>query len=234
MAFSLYQSLKTVPADLKEAARQLPPHGLAALLAAGGAVRHARPGLEHHDVDVGRLVLRRRLRGDLGRRQHAGSCRASAPMSRWRMEQRDIVAVVLGDRGDAGGDPGLRPAAVPPAGRLVGQVPLRDDRRRDRRRSLAAAADAAHAAAEPAGRCRRRYASRHSAACALALPAAPGAAGHATVARWSMRCGSWCSLAVLAWALAQIVGFVVRGPELERPAAGGRARADHAGPRRRC
>ena len=39
MAFSLYQSLKTVPADLTEAARQLPPHRLAALLAAGGAVR---------------------------------------------------------------------------------------------------------------------------------------------------------------------------------------------------
>ena len=39
MAFSLYQSLKTVPADLEEAARQLPPDRLAAVLAAGGAVR---------------------------------------------------------------------------------------------------------------------------------------------------------------------------------------------------
>ena len=50
--------------DLDEAARQLPPLRLAALLAARGAVRHARPDLEHHDVDVGRLVLRGRVGGD--------------------------------------------------------------------------------------------------------------------------------------------------------------------------
>ena len=42
MAFSLYQSLKTVPADLKEAADQLPPDAVAALLAARGAVRARR------------------------------------------------------------------------------------------------------------------------------------------------------------------------------------------------
>ena len=47
---------------------QLPLLGLAALLAAGGALRHAGPHLEHDDVDVRRLVLRRRLRGDHGRR----------------------------------------------------------------------------------------------------------------------------------------------------------------------
>ena len=70
MAFSLYQSLKTVPADLKEAADSFHLIAMAAVLAARGAVRHARSGLEHHDVDVRRLVLRRRIRGDVGRRQH--------------------------------------------------------------------------------------------------------------------------------------------------------------------
>ena len=75
MAFSLYQSLKTVPADLIEAADQLPPHRLAALLAAGGAVRRPRPGVEHHDVDVRRLVLRRRVGGGVGRRQHLETAR---------------------------------------------------------------------------------------------------------------------------------------------------------------
>ena len=88
MAFSLYQSLKTVPADLKEAADSFHLTRMAALLAAGGAVRHARPGLEHHDVDVRRLVLRRRVRGGVGRRQHleaAGHrllCRAGAGAAR--------------------------------------------------------------------------------------------------------------------------------------------------------
>ena len=42
MAFSLYQSLKTVPADLKEAADSFHLTRLAALLAAGGAVRRSR------------------------------------------------------------------------------------------------------------------------------------------------------------------------------------------------
>ena len=49
------------------------------------------------------------------------------------LEQRDILRGVLRDRRDAGGDPALRPVAVPPAGRLVGEVPLRDHRRRDSR-----------------------------------------------------------------------------------------------------
>ena len=70
MAFSMFQSLRTVPTDLDGGGGQLPPHRLATLLAAGGAVRHARPGVEHHDVDVRRLVLRGRLGGDLGRQQH--------------------------------------------------------------------------------------------------------------------------------------------------------------------
>ena len=42
MTFSFYQSLRTVPRDLEEATRQFPLLGVAALLAARSAVRHAR------------------------------------------------------------------------------------------------------------------------------------------------------------------------------------------------
>ena len=64
MTFSVYQSFRTVPVELIEAARMYPPVDLAAVLAARGAACDAGPRLEHDDVGVGRLVLRRRLRGD--------------------------------------------------------------------------------------------------------------------------------------------------------------------------
>ena len=75
MAFSFYQSLRTVPRDLDEVSRHFRLSPLAALLAARGAVRDARPDLEHHDVDVGRLVLRGRLGGDHGRRHDRQAAR---------------------------------------------------------------------------------------------------------------------------------------------------------------
>ena len=192
MAFSLYQSLKTVPADLKEAADSF--HLTAWQRFWRLEVPFATPG----------LVWNTMMSMSGGWFFVVASEAVSVGDNTWKLpgigsyvalalEQRDILAVLLRHRGDAGGDPGVRPVAVPPAGRLVGEVPLRDDRRRDRRRSLAAAADAAHAAAEPAGRCDRRCASRRSAACALAFGLRRGAAEHAAVARWSMRSGSWCS-----------------------------------------
>ena len=70
MAFSFYQSLRTVPSDLDEVLPALPALALVALLAAGSSVRRPRPDLEHDDVDVGRLVLRRRFGSDHGRRHH--------------------------------------------------------------------------------------------------------------------------------------------------------------------
>ena len=130
MAFSFYQSLTTVPADLDEVDAQLPPDRLAAVLAAGSAVRHAGPGLEHDAVDVRRLVLRGRVARRSRSATTPGRCPASAPTSPLALEQARHRRGVLGDRRDAGGDPAVRPAAVPPAGRLVGEVPLRDDRRR--------------------------------------------------------------------------------------------------------
>jgi NitT/TauT family transport system permease protein len=67
MAFSFYQSLRTVPEELVEAAL-LPPWRLDALLAPRGAVCHAPADLEHDDVHVGRVVLRGRVGGDQRRR----------------------------------------------------------------------------------------------------------------------------------------------------------------------
>jgi hypothetical protein len=49
---------------------RLPPHRLAEILAARSAVCDAGPDLEHDDVNVGRVVLRRRLGGDHRRRHH--------------------------------------------------------------------------------------------------------------------------------------------------------------------
>ena len=204
MAFSMYQSLKTVPADLDGGARQLPPDRLAAILAAGGAVRHARAGVEHHDVDVRRLVLRRRVGGRVGRRQHLEAarhrllCRAGAGAAGHRRRG-------LGDPGDAGGDPRLRPVAVPPAGRLVGQVPLRDHRRRHRLRPLDAAADAPHPAAEILRRgVRRRRGLYRRPAAVLHRPPARRRASEPSRTVDAL----WIAvlLAVLAWAIWRVAG----------------------------
>ena len=69
MAFSFYQSLITDSDRSRRGEPQFPVLGLATLLAPRGAVRDAGAGLEHDDVDVGRLVLCRRFRSYL-RRQH--------------------------------------------------------------------------------------------------------------------------------------------------------------------
>ena len=154
MAFSLYQSLKTIPADLKEASDSFHLTRMAALLAAGGAVRRSGPGLEHHDVDVRRLVLRGRLRGGVRWGQHLEAARHRLVCGT-RAGATGHPRGVLCHRHHAAGDPGLRPVAVPAAGRLVAEIPLRDHGWRDRVGSLAAASDAPHAPAEPPRRRRR-------------------------------------------------------------------------------
>jgi len=104
MAFSFYQSLRTVPTE--RSSRLVSAIALDALLAPGGAVRAARAGLEHDDVDVRRLVLRRGLGGDQRRPYHRHAARhrlvhrsrdpGSQPRRSW-----------LGDRDHAAGDPCL-------------------------------------------------------------------------------------------------------------------------------
>ena len=68
MAFSFYQSLRSVPSDLDRSCARFPPLGLAEVLATRNAVRDARAHLEYDDVDVGRLVFRGRIGSDRGRR----------------------------------------------------------------------------------------------------------------------------------------------------------------------
>ena len=73
------------PARSGRSRGELPAHALAEVLAAGNAVRHAQPHLEHDDVDVGRLVLRRRVRGDFGwRRQYSPAGHRLLPRARDR------------------------------------------------------------------------------------------------------------------------------------------------------
>ena len=93
MAFSFYQSLRTMPRDLDEASRSFRFSGWQRFWRL--EVPFAMPGLglEHDDVDVRRLVLRRRVRGHLGRQIFRSPCRASARTSRCAIEQHDLAAV---------------------------------------------------------------------------------------------------------------------------------------------
>ncbi len=93
MAFSFYQSLRTIPTELTEAAESFRLVAVDALLAAGGAIRHAGAHLEHDDVHVGRLVLRGRLGIDQRRTHDGRAARASVPTSRLRSSRRISSAI---------------------------------------------------------------------------------------------------------------------------------------------
>src|SRR5689334_11400705 len=127
---------------------------MAVLLAAGSTIRRSGPGVEHHDVDVGRVVLRCRFRGGGGRRQYL-----ETPW--YRIIRRAGTGTAEHSRGvlrhwhDAAGDPGLRSVAVSASGRVVAEVPFRDDSRGNCDRSLVVAHDAPHEAVESRRRCTR-------------------------------------------------------------------------------
>ena len=70
MAFSFYSSLKSIPRELREAARHQPLLVAAAAGAAGAALRRHRAGVELDDVGGGRVVHADGLR-DVSLR-HAG------------------------------------------------------------------------------------------------------------------------------------------------------------------
>ena len=104
------------------------PHAVAAVLAARDPLRHAGPHLEHDDVDVGRLVLRRRLRGDRGGRQHDKAARDRL-VHRGRQRQVRLRRDRRGGGDDGRRHPRLRPAPVPSARRLRRALPRRAPRR---------------------------------------------------------------------------------------------------------
>ena len=129
MAFSFYQSLRTVPTELEEASRNFRLSPWMSFWRARRAVRHAAADLEHDDVDVGELVLRRRVRSDQ-RRQHHGHAARRRLLHRARHRAAGSDGGRLGDRHHAGGDPDLRPDPVPAAGGVGRPLPLRAGSRR--------------------------------------------------------------------------------------------------------
>ena len=91
MTFSFYQSMTTIPAELREAAAIFRFESVAALQDAGAALCGARPDLEQHDELGGRLVLSDGG-GDLSPSGRATSaCRGLAPTCR-RRQRREICA----------------------------------------------------------------------------------------------------------------------------------------------
>ena len=106
MAFSFYQSLRTVPRELNEAGRMFGLIGLGALLAHRGALRHAVADLEHDDEHVGRLVLRHHFRShQRGQNQHRPARHRLLDRGRHRPEEP--ARHLRGHRRHAGGDPDL-------------------------------------------------------------------------------------------------------------------------------
>ena len=103
---------------------QFPAVALDDFLAARSAVRHAAADLEHDDVDVGELVLRRRVRSDQ-RRQHDGDAARRRLLHRARHRKAGYARSDVGDRHHADRDPDLRPDPVPAAGGVGRPLPLR-------------------------------------------------------------------------------------------------------------
>ena len=94
---------------------------LAKVLAARDALRHAVAHLQHDDVDVGRVVLRRGGRGHHGGR-HDHQAAGHRLLSRHRHRRQGHQGGAGRRRHGAGGDPALRPADVPPHRHLGRQV----------------------------------------------------------------------------------------------------------------
>ena len=135
----LEHDLQHVPVDPQRAegsgggVGKLSPERMAAVLAAGRAVRDAGPDLEYDDVDVGRLVLRGRVGGD-HRRQYHGDATRHRLLRRARHPETKSARDRLRHPDHAARDHRLRPAAVPPDRGLGRQIPLRADRFRQTRR----------------------------------------------------------------------------------------------------
>ena len=102
--------------------RVLPALAVDAVLAAGSAVRHAGADLEHDDVHVGRLVLRRRLRIHHGGTYHRCAARRGV-LHRAGHRAEESRRHRLGHSHHAHRDSAVRPIVVPAAGRLGGPLP---------------------------------------------------------------------------------------------------------------
>ena len=90
------------------------------------------PAVEHDDVDVGRLVLRRRLGGDLGVEPEHQAARHRLLHRAGHRGSATCGAIGWAIGAHAGRHHAVRPAVLPAAARLGRQVPLRGGRQRDR------------------------------------------------------------------------------------------------------
>ena len=104
MTFSLYHSLKSVPAELQEAATALPLRLVAALPPGRAAVRRPRPRLEQHDEHGGRLVLPDDQRELRARRPRLPPARPRLLHERGGRAGRTCAAMVCGGGGDGRDD----------------------------------------------------------------------------------------------------------------------------------
>ena len=133
------------------------PDTMAELLAARSALRDAAAHLEHDDVGVRRLVLRRRF-GSTDRQRHHRYPSGHRILHQGRDRSARSWCRALRHPGDARADPALRPALVPAAACLGAALQIRGTRRGRDRVALVPHHDAARAgraAADPRRRCRR-------------------------------------------------------------------------------
>jgi hypothetical protein len=124
MAFSFYASLKSIPRELREAARIYGFGKWQRFVPAGAALRRDRPGLELHGVGGGRLVLPdglRNVRARQARFPAAGAGLISANRRQRRRHGRHLLGPGHHDRRDRAD----RPDGVAAGHRLVGQVQVR-------------------------------------------------------------------------------------------------------------
>ena len=198
MAFSMYQSLRTVPRTCVEASisfrlsawqkfwRLEVPFATPGLVwntmmsMSGGwffvvASEAISVGDEHLETAGHRLLHRA---GAIGARH-------------WRDR--------VGDRRDAGRDPGVRPIAVPPACRLVGEVSFRNHRRSDRVRPLDAATDPAHPPAEFPRRFHRSGGFFIGRACVCRSDAASAASARNAITREQRRLWAILVCGLIGW-----------------------------------
>ena len=124
MAFSFYASLKSIPRELREAARIYGFGQVAAVRRIGAALWRDRPGLELHGVGGRRLVFPDGLRDVRARQARFPPARAGVVPAN-RRQQRRHRRHLLGHGHHDRRDPADRPVGVAAGHRLVGQVQVR-------------------------------------------------------------------------------------------------------------
>ena len=99
MAFSVYSSMKSIPREMLEASRGLPPQLVAEICSTGAAVFRHRPHLEFHNVGGRRVVLPDGLRNVCAGKPRSPSARPGLLFA-VRLERRRHARHRLGPSGN--------------------------------------------------------------------------------------------------------------------------------------